>query len=353
MDLKYGVSLADYTTIGLGGDAKYFISCRTIEEIRSAFQFAEKEKLPVQILGGGSNVVFPDEGFDGLVVKIDLKGIEFNDDGDFTSVSARAGEIWDELVTTCVERNLSGVECLSGIPGSVGATPIQNVGAYGQEVKDTIVSVKALDRSSLELVEFSASQCEFGYRKSRFKENDKDKFVIVAVDYKLKKSGEPSIKYEELRDYLKSKRQSGDGVNLAAVRQSVLALRRKKSMVIDQGDANSRSVGSFFLNPILSVVEFESFIVKLNLNGIKRAPSYKSGDGIKISAAWLIENSGFYKGYKRDGVGISANHSLALANYSGTTNELLSLATGIENAVREKFGLILKREAVVVQRSGS
>ncbi len=359
-DLKCSIHLSEYTSIGLGGDAKYFISCATIDEIRSAFQFAESEKLAVQILGGGSNIVFPDDGFDGLIVKIDLKGIKREDDGDHAEVSANAGEVWDDLVKSCVRKNLAGAECLSGIPGSVGATPIQNVGAYGQEVKNTILAVKAIERKSLELVEFTSAECEFGYRKSRFKTNDKNKFVIVEVRYRFSKSGKPSVKYEELRDYIESKeketggRKPKDGeTSLENVREAVLALRRKKSMVIDPNDPNSRSVGSFFVNPILTDVDYGNFMEKLNFNRIKRAPSYKSANGIKISAAWLIENSGFNKGYKRDGVGISSNHALALVNYSGTANELLSLASDIEKCVQEKFGIKLEREAVMVQRISS
>ncbi len=355
-NLEPDVNLADFTTIRLGGRAKYFVSCRTIGEIRSTLRFAESENLEVQVLGGGSNLIFPDEGFDGLVGKIDLKGIESEDDGDYTIVHANAGEVWDDLVKSCVESGLAGVECLSGIPGSVGATPIQNVGAYGQEVKNTIVSVKAINRRSLEFVEFTSAECEFGYRKSRFKANDKNKFVVVEVCYKLRNSGEPSVKYEELRNYIDSpktesggRRQKNGEANLKTVREAVLALRRKKSMVIDPNDPNSRSVGSFFVNPILSEVEFENFIEKLNFNRIKRAPSYKSADGIKISAAWLIENSGFHKGYERNGVGISLNHALALVNYSGTANELISLASDIEKGVQEKFGIELEREAVVVK----
>jgi UDP-N-acetylmuramate dehydrogenase len=355
-NLEPYVNLADFTTIRLGGRAKYFVSCRTIDEIRPTLRFAESENLPVQILGGGSNLIFPDEGFGGLVIKVDSKGVDFEDDGIYTMARVNAGEAWDDFVKTCVEQNLAGVECLSGIPGSVGATPIQNVGAYGQEVKDTIVSVKAINRKSLEFVEFTSAECEFDYRKSRFKANDKNKFVVVEVCYKLRNSGEPSVKYEELRNYIDSPKTESGGrrrkngeANLKTVREAVLALRRKKSMVIDPNDPNSRSVGSFFVNPILTEGEYKNFMEKLNFNRIKRAPSYKSADGIKISAAWLVENSGFHKGYKRNGVGISSNHALALVNYSGTANELLSLASDIEKGVKEKFGIKLAREAVVVQ----
>lgn len=353
--LKSEIRLSEYTTIGLGGSAKHFISCQTVDEIRSAIEFGERENLRTEILGGGSNVIFPDEGLDGLVVKIDSKGIAFEDDGKCTKVSANAGEAWDNLVKACVEKNLAGIECLSGIPGSVGATPIQNVGAYGQEVKDTIACVKAIDRKSLDLVEINNGSCEFGYRKSRFKSNDKDKFVIVEVCYKLKNEDEPSIKYDELLDYIeKKKKDAGEGrhatgrTSLRTVREAVLALRRKKSMLADPADPNSRSVGSFFINPVLSEVEYLNFKERLDSIRVKRAPSYKDANGMKIPAAWLVENAGFVRGYKRNGVGISSNHSLALVNYSGTTKEILLLASDIESAVFERFGIKLQKEAVVI-----
>jgi len=353
--VKSEVHLSDYTTIGLGGVAKYFVACQTIEEIRSALKFAEEENVPVQILGGGSNVIFPDESFNGLVIKVDSRGVEFESGGEYTMVRVGAGEVWDDLVKSCLEKNLGGIECLSGIPGSVGATPIQNVGAYGQEVKDTIVSVKAIDRKSREIVEFLSADCEFGYRKSRFKVRDKDKFVIVEVCFKLKNSGKPSIKYEELQNYLEmrktevsSSRPSVGSLSLKDVREAILALRRKKSMVIDPNDPNSRSVGSFFVNPILSEVEYKNFTDRLSLYGFSKAPSYKSTEGVKVPSAWLIESSGFYRGYKKNGVGISPNHALALVNYSGTTKEILSLASEIENAVYERFRIKLQKEAVIV-----
>ena len=358
-ELRLGISLDEHTTIHLGGKAKYFVSCQTTDRIRSALSFAASKNLSAQILGGGSNIIFPDEGFDGLVIKVDLKGIRFEDDGDFTNAYVAAGEAWDDFVKSCIYNDLAGVECLSGIPGSVGATPIQNVGAYGQEVKDTILSVKAIDRRSLKLVEFTSGGCEFDYRKSRFKSKDRDAFVVVKVAYRLKKYGEPEIKYAELREYIESKKllqdteasASGAGSKrkLETVRDAVLALRRRKSMVIDPTDPNSRSVGSFFVNPILSEKEYEKFLDRLKANQIERAPSFKSTTGTKIPAAWLVENSGFHRGYRKSGVGISSNHALALVNYSGTANELLSLAADIENAVLDKFGIKLEKEAVVVQ----
>lgn len=352
-EFRAEVPLAEFTTIHLGGNAQYFIICRTLDEVISAVSFFQTTGFPLVILGGGSNVIFPDRGFRGLVLKIDLKGIQLKDDGDSTIISAEAGETWDEIVKLSVEKDLAGIECLSGIPGSVGATPIQNVGAYGQEVKDTIVSVKALDRTSLELVEFTPADCRFGYRRSRFKFEDRNRFVVVEVSLRLVKSGEPTLKYPELRDYVESGMPASKGKTgqskLGMVRDAVLALRRKKSMLIDPGDPNTRSVGSFFVNPVLSRDDHEKFLERLKRSGLGPAPSYRNGEGIKVPAAWLVENAGFRKGQRKGGVGISSNHALALVNYSGTTRELLALAVDIEKAVRDKFGIKLDREAVVVQ----
>ncbi len=362
--LRTDVPLTDFTTIGLGGKAKYLVRCGTTDSVKSALTYAKDEKLAVQILGGGSNVIFRDDGFDGLVVKIDLKGVTFKEEAEGTFVTAAAGEVWDDLVSLCIGKNLAGIECLSGIPGSVGATPIQNVGAYGQEVKDTIVSVDAIDRESLEPVEFASNDCRFGYRTSRFKSEDINRFVIVGVSYRLVGDGEPELKYEELRKQIEAeKERTGDRkketggrekkTSLNEVREAVLSLRRKKSMVVDDSDPNSRSVGSFFVNPVLTSAQYEAFLGKLKDHKIERAPAFEAVDGVKLSAAWLVENAGFPKGYRQGGVGISSNHALALVNRAGTTRELLSLAAAVEEAVFRKFGVLLEREAVVVQKSDS
>ena len=351
-EFRAEMPLAEFTTIHLGGNAQYFIVCRTVDEIISAVSFFQTTGFPVFILGGGSNVVFPDHGVRGLVLKVELKGIRLDEQGDCTVLVANAGESWDDLVRLSVEKNLAGIECLSGIPGSAGATPIQNVGAYGQEVKDTIISVKALDRKSLDIIEFSAAECRFGYRRSRFKLDDRNRFVILEISYRLIRSGEPALKYAELRDYMESKKLHQGisvGDKLGAVREAVLELRRKKSMVIDPSDPNSRSVGSFFVNPVLADGKYGDFLERLKRYGLGPAPSYKSEEGIKVPAAWLVENAGFRKGQRRGGVGISTNHALALVNYSGTTKELLTLASEIEDAVGDKFGIKLEREAVIIE----
>jgi UDP-N-acetylmuramate dehydrogenase len=307
----------------------------------------------VQILGGGSNILFSDEGYDGLVVKIDLKGISLTDEGDFIIAHAAAGEDWDEFVKLCIDHACSGIECLSGIPGLIGATPMQNVGAYGQEVSDTIISLNALDSKNLKEDEFTNKECRFGYRQSRFRTEDAGRYIITEVTFRLKKSSRPEINYPELRNYL----EANFGLNilatgrpaLDAIRSSVLVIRKKKSMVIDPADTNTRSVGSFFMNPVLSKREFESLEEQWQLSGGKsQIPTFKVQGTIKVPAAWLVEKAGFHRGYRKGGAGISANHSLALINCGGTTREILDLAEEIQQSISKRFGILLEREPVVV-----
>lgn len=347
-DVKESFPLADLTTIKLGGNARYFVSCDSEEQIIDALKYAKDNSLEVFVMSGGSNVVFPDSGYDGLVLQVNNKGIEFNDE----MVISKAGEEWDNLVSQCVDRGLGYIECLSGIPGSVGSTPIQNVGAYGQEVKDSIVSVKAIDRDTYEEIEFNNDECGFSYRSSRFKGEDRDKYIITEVTFRLKKNCIPHIRYAELNRYLKST-VNMDALlpgreKLTILRNAILDIRRKKSMVIDPKDRNSVSCGSFFLNPILNEEQFKKFRKYCRRLELK-FPSFDDPRGTKLSAAWLIENAGFKKGYRKGNVGISKNHSLALVNYGeGTTEELLELAEEIKEKVEEQFTVELHPEPVIV-----
>lgn len=353
INFQRDVLLSNLTTIKLGGKAKFFYECKSIEDLKECLIFARSESIPVQVIGGGSNIIFPDEGFNGIVIKIDIKGFEFeesNDDSEIVTVGA--GENWDDFVKLCIDKNLAGIECLSGIPGSVGATPIQNVGAYGQEVSETILSVTALDRESLEIVKFENKDCNFSYRQSRFKNKDRDKFIITEVTFKLNNLVEPKIKYTEIQ----KKVEALDNYNslkrgkekLTAVRNIVLETRKSKSMVIDKNDPNTISCGSFFTNPILSEKEFKKFEKICEENKLS-FPSLKIPEGIKIQAAWLIENSGFYKGFRKWGAGISENHSLALINCGGSAKELLDLAEDIESTVYSKFNIRLKKEPIIIR----
>lgn len=351
--ILHNVPLSPLTTIGLGGRATYFVACQSIDQVCEALRFASGRNLRVHILGGGSNVVFSDDGFNGLVIRVELKGVSYDAHGDSFMVTVAAGEEWDALIQQCIVRHLAGFECLSGIPGFVGATPIQNVGAYGQEVRDTIVSVKALDRQTLKPVEFPNKECRFGYRQSRFKSNDADKYIITEVTFRLRKKGRSEIRYPELQKFVASTTDidalPADEPVLRTIREAVLMLRRRKSMVVDPNDLNSRSVGSFFTNPVLSTDQTADVKSRWrSLTGQDDIPTFPTGDGTKIPAAWLVEHAGFPKGYRSGGVGISQNHSLALVNYGGTTRELVDLAVRIQQSVHERFGISLEREPSIV-----
>src|SRR5437763_7601590 len=344
------VPLAPHTTIGLGGDARYFWDCSSESDLREALQFGAARQLPVQVLAGGSNIIFSDAGYSGLVVKVGLQGTTFQDAGDAVLVRAAAGADWDALVREAVDRGLAGIECLSGIPGTVGGTPVQNVGAYGQEIAETLVSVACLDRASLERREFRADECGFAYRQSRFKREDRDRYIILEVTLRLQKQGRPSLRYAEVAQEVRRTAPIdalAPAAALGAVRDAVLALRRRKSMVLAADDPNSRSVGSFFVNPVLPPGAFEALRARLG-PAAGPIPTFAADGGVKLPAAWLVERAGFAKGYRRGGVGISGNHALALVNHGGTTAELLALATSIERTVYDRFGIRLEREPVVV-----
>jgi UDP-N-acetylmuramate dehydrogenase len=285
----------------------------------------------VAILGGGSNLVVADAGFDGLVIEMAQRGIEERGD----VVRVLAGEPWDPLVEWAVSRSLAGLECLSGIPGRAGATPIQNVGAYGQEVSETIVSVRAIDRTSMAIVELDNKNCEFAYRDSMFKRVP-DRWVVVSVDFALRKGGAPSVRYAELEKEL-----SGRAADLETVRSTVLRLRRAKSMVIDPADENRRSAGSFFTNPIVDDAIADA---------IPNAPRWPAGEGkTKLAAGWLIEQAGIHKGLRMGNVGVSSKHALALVHHGGGSSaELLALAERVRTAVRDRFGITLVPEPVLL-----
>lgn len=341
-----GVPLAGYTTIRLGGPARFFSPCRTLEQARECLFWARARRLRVHILGGGSNVVFSDRGFDGAVIQVALSGVSVREVGAWALVEAAAGEPWDALVELCVDRGFSGIECLSGIPGTVGAVPIQNVGAYGQEAAETIEHVKALRLDSLGEARFSKQDCAFGYRQSRFKSRDAGRYLVTTVTFRLRKGGASAIRYPELAARLRS---SGDPCP-KAVREAVLAIRRKKSMLIDPADPESVSVGSFFLNPLMTREAFQELETLWRRSGAQEGvPAFPAADRVKVPAAWLVERSGFTKGYRRGGVGVSANHALALVNRGGSAQELLALAEEIRAKVLERFGVRLELEPVVVE----
>ena len=337
--------LAPLTTLGIGGPARYFAESASADMLVAGVKWARGRGLPLFVMGGGSNVVVSDEGFPGLVLRVSIRGIETASQGDRVIIKTGAGEEWDTLVELAVANDWAGVECLSGIPGRVGATPIQNVGAYGRETSETLESVEALDLRTLELVEIPARECRFGYRMSRFKSDDRDRFVITRVTYRLAAGGAPLIRYAELERYLAE--QGVTNASLSDVRRAVLAIRGRKAMVIDARDPDSRSVGSFFVNPVVTREEFEE--VKKRAAG-EQVPSFAAADGrVKLSAAWLIERAGINRGYVRGNVGTSSKHALAIINRGGgTSREVVELAEEIKSRVIERFGIVLSPEPIFV-----
>lgn len=335
MKIEENVPLAPLTTLGIGGAARFFVRAETEEDVLSALGFALENSLGVFVLGGGSNVLVSDDGFDGLVLQIALKGIIPNTE----SLTVSAGEDWDAFVEHCVDNNLAGVECLSGIPGFVGGTPVQNVGAYGQEVSETIVSVRCIDRTRNDVVELSNADCAFTYRTSIFNSTERERYIVLSVTYKLTVGGEPKVAYKDLLKFFDGKKPS-----LAEVRDAVLDIRREKSMVIDARDPNSRSAGSFFKNPVVEVSKLEEI-----RQSHENVPYFAFGDKVKIPAAWLIENAGFHKGYKLGNAGISTNHTLALINREqATAAEIIALKGKIQTDVAARFGIEIVPEPVFV-----
>jgi UDP-N-acetylmuramate dehydrogenase len=360
-----GVPLAGYTTLRLGGPARRFAEASDDVELIAQVWAADERGEPLLVLGGGSNLVIADDGFPGTVVHVATRGIRRDPDGDSVLLTVAAGEDWDTVVAGTVADGLAGLECLSGIPGLAGATPIQNVGAYGQEVAQTLVAVRGYDRERGEVADLAAAECGFGYRTSAFKRSLRTwaaggpgatgRFVVLGVTFRLARSAlSAPVRYAELARALGI--AEGGRAPLDEVRSAVLALRRGKGMVLDPADPDTRSAGSFFTNPVLDPAAFAALerTVAAALGPDVRVPTFPAGpERVKVSAAWLIERAGFTKGYAPgpDGQGarISAKHTLALVNPGGaTTASLLALAREIAGGVRKTFGVDLAPEPVLV-----
>lgn len=341
------VPLALMTTLGVGGPARYFCEARSEPDLRDAIIFARERELPVFIMGGGSNLVVSDAGFSGMVIKIALLGIMQRSLGSGrVQFNVAAGEDWDGFVAGTVQSRFAGLECLSGIPGTVGGTPIQNVGAYGQEVRETITEVCALHTGSLENVALSNAECHFAYRSSRFNTADRGEYVITRVSFCLVHDGKPKIAYADLQQQFAERASEP---TLAETREAVLEIRRRKAMVIVAGDEDARSAGSFFKNPVISERQFLDLSEQLSRRGLQ-IPSYPTAEQQrKIPAAWLVEQAGFHKGYRRGPVGISRRHALALVNRGGATAaEIVTLKNEIQARVHAEFGIELQPEPVFV-----
>jgi UDP-N-acetylmuramate dehydrogenase len=341
--IKENVALAPLTTFRIGGPARYFIEAATEQDVLESVHFAKTRKLPMFVLGGGSNLLVADSGFPGLVVKVAIRGIEWEPDQDKMIVQAGAGEDWDPFVALCVERDLAGIECLSGIPGSVGGTPVQNIGAYGQEVSEVLVNVRAYDLHKDSIVNLSGKQCQFSYRASLFNNSARDRYIVLQVTYALNSQGAPAIRYPDVQREFERKSEQ---ITLSEVRAAVRRIRARKAMLLVDGDPDCRSAGSFFKNPILAESEFRD----LQSRAGSELPRYSADPGrVKTSAAWLIERAGFAKGYSVGPAGISSKHTLAIVNKGGANaDDILRLAQEIYDRVQDKFGVSLIPEPVFV-----
>jgi UDP-N-acetylmuramate dehydrogenase len=341
------VPLAPLTTFGLGGPARFFAEITDAADLATALRWAQEQNLPAFILGGGSNLVVADEGFPGLVLHMRTRGLRWTELGGEVRVEAQAGEAWDAIVAEAVVRDAAGVECLSGIPGTAGAAPVQNIGAYGQEAAETIRSVRVVDGETLQTRELEAGDCGFGYRTSRFK-REPGRFAILSITLGLLPGGRPALRYGELVSALSGHRAP----SLADVRKTVLTLRQGKSMVLDEADANRHSAGSFFTNPVVTAKLAAEIAQRAVAAGFAREPADMpcfalAGGQVKLAAGWLIERAGLGKGLRMGPVGLSSHHALALVHHGGgTTADLLHLALHVRAVVFDRFGVDLRPEPV-------
>lgn len=344
MQLEQNKPLAPFTTFGIGGPARWFVRAQSEEDIVEASEWARCRDIPLFILGGGSNILIADAGYSGLVLHIDLKGIQEQDIGDSAVLfRVEAGENWDSFVEHAVNENCAGIECLAGIPGTVGGTPVQNVGAYGQEVAQVIGRVRAFNTHDRCMVEFSAEECGFSYRKSRFNSSDRGRYIVTRVCFQLERGGAPTLRYADLQ------REFGPDAHptLIEVAAAVRRIRLGKGMLLAEGDHDCRSAGSFFKNPIVTDDQAD----QIGFAAGRQPPRFPAAaEGrVKLPAAWLIEQAGFAKGYAAGNAGISSRHTLALINRGGATaGEILELAAKIKSAVEQRFGVALQPEPVFV-----
>jgi len=346
MTIRENVPLAPLTTLGVGGPARYLVDVCSEEDIRGALRFAKENRAPVFVLGGGSNLVVADSGWPGLVLKIAIEGIATSKDGRSMLYDVGAGVEWDAFVAHAVADNSAGVECLSGIPGTVGGTPVQNVGAYGQDVSETIESVQAFDLKQNRTVILNSEDCGFQYRSSVFNTTERNRYIILRVTFRLTPGAPPALKYVDLQKWFSD---SVSTASLAQVREAVREIRHRKGMLIVPGDEDCRSAGSFFKNPVLEEAEFHELVERARGKGFS-VPSYPALDAQrKVSAAWLVEHSGFAKGFTLGAAGISKKHALALIN-AGQAHavDILRLKERIQQGVKDSWGVDLEPEPVMV-----
>ena len=344
--------LAPFTTLEVGGPARFFAEVQSEWEIEEAASWASSRRLPLFILGGGSNLLVSDNGFNGLVLHIALKGIQVSESASDPSArlyQVAAGEGWDQFVQRAVENEYAGIECLAGIPGTAGGTPVQNVGAYGQEVASTVERVRVFDLRERVFAEFTASECGFAYRRSRFNTGDRGRYVVTRVDYRLRSGGTPTLAYADLQHDF----PEGSNPTMKQVAETVRRIRLSKGMLLVDGDPDCRSAGSFFKNPIVT----ENQAAAISVAAASEPPRFRTGSDhpgmVKLSAAWLIQKAGFARGYTLGRAAISGKHTLALVNRGGATAaEIMKLAETIRAAVQDRFSLSLEIEPVLVGFAG-
>ena len=351
MLMRENTPLAAFTTLGIGGPARWLVEAASEDEIAEAAAWAGERGVTLFVLGGGSNLLVSDAGFDGLVLRVGLRGItvagalgdaDRPDSAGHCIYQAAAGEDWDGFVERAVGDNCAGIECLAGIPGTVGGTPVQNVGAYGQEVASVLTRVRAFDLELHAFVELSAAECGFAYRRSRFNSTDRGRYIVTRVDYRLIPGGAPTLRYADLQKAF----PEGVQPKLAEVAAVVRRVRQSKGMLLVEGDPDCRSAGSFFKNPVVT----EEQVRAIAEDGAQEPPRFPAGPGqVKLPAAWLIEQAGFARGYTLGAAGISSRHTLALINRgNATAAEILALAGEITAAVEARFGIELEMEPVLV-----
>jgi UDP-N-acetylmuramate dehydrogenase len=357
MLLEENKPLAPFTTFAIGGPARWFTEAAREDDIVEAAAWARERGVALFVLGGGSNLLVSDVGFDGLVLRVGLRGIAAtaapDNAGNVGQIiyQTAAGEDWDDFVERSIQDRCAGIECLAGIPGTVGGTPVQNVGAYGQEVAPVIERVRVFDLEERAFAEFPAAQCGFSYRRSRFNSADRGRYIVTRVDYRLTPGGAPTLRYTELQRAILESRSEGAEPSLAEVAAVVRRIRRSKGMLLVEGDPDCRSAGSFFKNPVVG----EEQVRQIAECSGKEPPRFPAGAGaekmgrMKVPAAWLIEQASFQKGYGLGAAAISSRHTLALVNRGGASAaEILALAAQITNAVEARFGIRLEMEPVLV-----
>jgi UDP-N-acetylmuramate dehydrogenase len=343
--IEENIPLAPFTTLRIGGPARYLVRIDNEAELVEAVEFARQQALPVFVLGGGSNLVVGDGGFDGVVLHMAIGGAGgIEEDGATVTFNVSAGMGWDAFVFEVCERGLSGIECLAGIPGLVGGTPVQNVGAYGQEVAETIVSVRALDLEAMQFVSMSAAECGFGYRRSIFNSTARGRYIVTAVTFRFERGREVELKYAELQRHF-----AGRQPTPLEVYEAVRAIRHGKGMLLVEGEPDCRSAGSFFKNPVVDADVFARVVSGLGVSA-EGVPHWPADEGqVKLAAAWLVEKAGFHKGFAMGRAGISSRHTLALVNRGeATAGEILALRDEVRRRVKERFGIELEQEPVML-----